>query len=197
MDSLIPIHQPLKNFVRWGPWLHRQKTQGIDGLFLVGFGAITIAISASVKGNFGLPGHHILLIMPVLAFGLAVAPRRNGGMMMSLGALSSICALASFGRPLGFGATTSSLLAGPLIDLFCTRREHSHSPILGILAAALLTNSAAFSVRALRRMAAIDSKPMETWLPKAILSYPIFAIIAALSALLLFRVNPREKAGAT
>ncbi|MDF1660349.1 MAG: hypothetical protein P1V97_01155 [Planctomycetota bacterium] len=194
---MIPLNEPLRSSVRWGSALHTRSSEARDLMLLLAFGACTVALSALVKGNFGLPGHHILLVMPPLALGLARAPRRNGGLVMSTGALVSMTLLAAFGRPLGFGATTSSLLAGPLLDLFCTRRAKLRSPFLAILAAALITNSGAFLIRMLRKMSAVDSKALNVWLPKALVTYPGFAIIAALSALVLFRweVSVEDEAG--
>ena len=48
-----------------------------EALGLVGAGAVAVLAVALIKMRLGVPGHHVALILPPVALGIAVWPRRS------------------------------------------------------------------------------------------------------------------------
>lgn len=158
----------------------------LAALFVLG--ALAALAAQLVKGRFGVPGHHLLLVLPPYAAGLAVVPRRYGGAALSLGGLGAALCIPG---GLGAGALTATILAGPALDLACTARRRLSRPWLAFALAGLLANGGAFIVRGALKAAGgmgAGAKPLAVWLPRAALSYPLVGVVAGfLIGALFFR----------
>lgn len=150
---------------------------------LMSLGAAASLLVSAFKLKLQLPGHHLALIMPVLALGLALAPRRGAGIALGAGALG---AGAFFGA--GFGALTSTALAGIGLEWTASslERRPKTSPWLAFASAGLIINSLAFlsraSVKVLGPRGPGDLQAWSDWWPRAALSYPFFGLLAGLLA---------------
>ncbi len=88
----------------------RQRISAVELLILFASGAAAAVAVGKAKLGLGIPGHSIVLAALPMVLGMALAPRRFAGSVMSAGALGSAWALAGAGVA-DFGAGRSSAFA--------------------------------------------------------------------------------------
>lgn len=161
------------------------------------------AALATTLLDFGLriPGHAIIRAVFPMSLGLALAPRRMGGMVMGIGALGSAVALGAGGwAAVGAGAMTSLALTGPFLDLALWRAGRGWRLYLGFALAGLGSNLAALGVRAGTKLAGLGhpaARPLAEWWPQAVCTYAVCGLLAGLlSAVVWFRFAAGTRRGA-
>src|SRR5688572_28082360 len=95
-----------------------QRVSAVELLLLLMCGATAAVAIGMVKLRLGIPGHSIVLAAVPMALGMALAPRRMAGCVMSGGALGAAWLLTSAGGGnFGSGSFVSLSLLGPMMDL--------------------------------------------------------------------------------
>jgi hypothetical protein len=158
--------------------------------FLCGIGAA--AAVALVDLHLRLPGSSILKATLPVALGLAIAPQRGSGLVISGGALVAVAFMKRFfGIGGGLGALTSLLALGPVLELLLWNAKNGWGLYLRFAAAGVLANCLAFAVRGGGKAAGLDGlsmRPLADWLTVAPWTYAACGLVAGLfSGLLLFR----------
>jgi hypothetical protein len=161
-------------------------------LLLLAAGAGAALATALLDFGLRIPGHAIIRAVFPMSLGLALAPRRMGGMVMGIGALGSAVALGAGGwAALGAGAMTSLALTGPFLDLALWRARHGWRLYLGFALAGLGSNLAALGVRAGTKLVGLGqpaARPLAEWWPQAVGTYLVCGLLAGLiSAAVWFR----------
>ena len=159
-------------------------------LLLAGF----VAAMATAFLDLGLriPGHAIIRAVFPMAFGLAAAPRRGAGCVMSGSALASVT-FVHFGgfASIGVGAMTSLCVTGPLLDLAALSLRPGRSLCLRLGLAGVMSNLIALVVRGGVKYAGVDhavGRPFAAWWPRAVWTYLLCGLLAGLlSAWVWFR----------
>jgi hypothetical protein len=204
--AVLPIHPALADHARL-PILapHWQGAWVAEILFLLGAGVGAALATALLDFGLRIPGHAIIRAVFPMALGLALAPRRMGGMVMGASALGTAWVIQTAGfAALGAGAMTSLALTGPFLDLALWRARPfgGASPMshrwegwrlyLGFAVAGLGSNLAALTVRAgtkLLGLGHLGARPLAAWWPQAIGTYAVCGLLAGLiSALVWFRL---------
>jgi hypothetical protein len=169
-------------------------------LFLLGAGVSAALATAFLDRKLGVPGHAIIRAVFPMAFGLAFAPRRMGGMIMGAGALGTALVIKTGGMAtIGPGAMTSLVLTGPLMDVALWRASRGWRLYLAFASAGLAANSMALAVRAgakLGGLGHLTGRPLGAWLPLAVGTYPLCGVLAGLvSAMIWFRFSAAGRHG--
>lgn len=168
----------------------------LAALALLGVGSALL--TSYVNFNLRIPGHHIVYAVFPLALGFALVPRRLAGTIMSGSAVATFAGLGLLGaRVPGVGVVTSTLLAGPLLDLALRWGREGWRLYAGFVAAGALTNVVAFLVRGAAKYAGFGGlgggRSFASWLPVAVWTYAIAGMLAGLlSALAWFHLRPRD-----
>jgi hypothetical protein len=167
-------------------------------LLLLGAGALAAAATTFLDMGLRIPGHAIVRAVFPMAFGFALVPRRMAGSMMGIGAALSAALLQTAGaRGPGFGAMTSLVLTGPLLDLALWQARRGWRLYLGFALAGLGSNLLAMAVRGGAKAGGLDgpaARPLFDWLPQAVASYSLCGLIAGLiSAAVWFRLSARRE----
>lgn len=168
-------------------------------LLLFAAGGLAAVGTLLLDTGLRVPGHAILRTVLPLALGLALVPRWGSGLVMSGSA-----ALVAFGLQIsgageaGFGATTSMLLTGPLLDLAARWSSRGWQLYLAFAAAGLTSNGAAFVVRWLSKVGSGGGgggglgggRALGEWWSPAIVGYAVCGLLAGLlSAAICFRAS--------
>lgn len=172
-----------------------------DWALLAVFGVL--AACSSTFLNLGIqrvPGHAILRVVFPFALGLALVPRRGAGSVMGVTAALTGAGLqyAGFrGEGMGFGALTSLIATGPLLDWTLRRANGGWRQIVAFAFAGLASNLLALGVRGTAKALAWESssgkRPLGEWLTQAVDTYILCGLIAGLiSGAVLFSVRPRH-----
>jgi len=157
-----------------------------DMLILISAGALAALASTRLDFSLKLPGHAILRCVFPMAIGLACVPRHGSGSVMSLSALVTSMGMHFGGlRPegLGFGAMTSLLATGPILDWTLRNAQCGKRLYLAFALAGLTSNMLAFLVKFVLKFTAsqfMGSQKLFPWLAKAGITYPLFGIAAGL-----------------
>ena len=163
-------------------------------LVFLGFAAAVLTLNLDL--DVRLPGHAILRSVFPFALGLALVPRRGAGTVMGSAALVGVLfGGMAHGAP-GWGASTSLLLTGPALDLAVRRANAGRGVYLALVAAGVAVNLVAFTIRFGARVVSPGAgRPMASWLPEAVITYPACGAIAgALAAAVWFRASvPRAE----
>jgi len=170
-----------------------QRLHAAEILLLLGAGLAATLATAFFELGLRIPGHAIIRAVFPMSLGLALAPRRMGGMVMGTSALGSALVLGAGGfAAIGAGAMTSLALTGPLLDLALWRAKRGWRLYLGFATAGLASNLAALSVRAGTKLFGLGhggAQPFAEWLPQAIGTYALCGLLAGLiSALVWFQL---------
>jgi hypothetical protein len=157
-------------------------------------GGIAAVCVAFIEFNLRMPGNAILKGTLPVALGLAIAPQRLSGLVISGGALTGLIILKKvFGLTSGMGATASLLALGPMLDTFLWNARRNGWLYLRFAAAGLAANCTAFANRGGNKAAGFDNitmRPLQDWLTVAPLTYAAFGLAAGLiSSLILFRLG--------
>ncbi len=157
-------------------------------LLMCGFAAA--AASGLIRLGLRLPGHSIILSMLPMALGLALAPRRLAGFIMSAGAFTTAVAFNFAGvAHFGSGAFVSLCLIGPILDLVLTRFGKGRLLYAGLILAGIITNLAALGSRSISKLLGLDMagmRPFGGWWGQAIITYSLCGAVAGLIAALCF-----------
>lgn len=180
---------------------HAVSSNGRDWLLLATFGVL--ATCSSVFLDLGLkriPGQAILRVVFPLALGLAVVPRRGAGCVMGGTAAltgASLQWIGLRGESIGFGALTSLIATGPLLDWTLRRANGGWRQVVAFAWAGMVSNLLALGVRgAVKALGweAAGRRPFAEWLTQAVGTYVLCGLIAGLiSGLMLFSIRPRQK----
>ncbi len=163
-------------------------------LILLGAGVGAALSSVFLDMSLRMPGHAILRAVFPMALGLAMAPRRMGGLVMGAGAMGTVLVIKAGGLgTIGFGALTSLALIGPLLDAALWRARHGWRLYMAFALAGLGSNLAALVVRGSAKFAGLNhvtSWPLAVWLPRATVSYAVCGVLAGLiSATIWFKLS--------
>jgi len=176
----------------------RISTSEILALFFCG--AVSASLIAFVKLGLRLPGHSIVLSMLPMVFGLALAPRRFSGFIMSAGALATAAAYTGAGlAQYGAGAFVSLCLLGPTMDLALTKVRSGWRLYLGLVLAGIVTNLMALGSRSASKLLGLDpgTRPFGSWWSQAILTYSLCGALAGLlGAICFFHFRNRQSGSA-
>jgi hypothetical protein len=168
---------------------------------LLGAGVAASLVTNLLRLGLGIPGSNIVFVAFPLALGFALVPRRGAGLVMAGGALAANAALWLGGVRLdGFGAQTSLLVTGPLLDLALRRFGGGWRLYAAILGACATSNALAFAVRGVARVAGIrgagmgGGRNLAAWWPEAVWTYALAGVVAGLiSAAAWFHLRERTE----
>jgi len=198
-STALPIHPGLAGNGRL-PALPKegQWSDTIAMATLFGAGVIAGMTTLLIDSKMQIPGNAILRAVFPMALGLSLAPRRMGGMVMATGALSSVMAIKLGGfATLGFGATTSLMLAGPALDAALWRARRGWRLYLAFAMAGLGANLIALAMRAGGKLMGFDriaAKPFGIWWVEAIGTYTACGLAAGLlGALVWFQFSSKKR----
>jgi hypothetical protein len=199
-SSFLAIHRGLRAQSRFRQ-ITAERLGSSDIIILAAAGVLAGAATTWFDLNLRIPGHAILRTVVPLAIGLALAPRRGSGIVMSCSAGLSVLFFRGMGASGGgTGALTSLLLAGPLLDFASQWAMRGWQIYLSFAVAGLTCNLAAYSVR-WGTKAGFEGKglgggrALHEWQVPAALSYAVCGFLAGLiAAALCFRASDRSKA---
>ena len=167
-------------------------------LLLICCGAVSASVIGFVKLGLRLPGHSIVLSMLPMALGLALAPRRLGGFVMSAGAFAAASVYSGAGlAQYGSGAFVSLCLMGPMMDLALTMLRSGWRLYLGLMLAGVGTNLMALGSRLAAKLTGLDpgTRPFAGWWTQAIVTYTLCGAVAGLlGAICFFHFRNQRKA---
>ncbi|MBC8114465.1 MAG: hypothetical protein H7062_08820 [Candidatus Saccharimonas sp.] len=191
----LPLHPGLSSTTRLGPIVSNETSATVrDWLILLTAGVLAACASTFLDFNLRrIPGHAILRVVFPMAVGLALVPRRGAGTVMGGSALITgvafrMCGLK--GEALGFGALTSLVATGPLLDWTLRRANGGWRQYVSFALAGLASNLLALTVRGLAKAVGwerLGSRPLIEWLAQAAGTYVACGLLAGLlSGLILF-----------
>ncbi len=162
-------------------------------------GIVAACATAFIRLGLRIPGHAIVLAVVPMALGMALVPRRLGGMIMGGGAFATASALSVAGvASYGTGAMTSLCLTGPFMDVALAGAASGWRLYAGLVAAGLATNLVSFLQRAGSKLLDLDkpgTRLFAEWWPQAIVTYTLSGAVAGLlGALLWFQFRGRPAA---
>jgi hypothetical protein len=173
----------------------RQRVSASEWLLLLGCGAAAATAVGFVKLSLGIPGHSIVLAALPMVFGMALAPRRLAGAVMSAGAFGTTWLLRAAGADFGAGATVSLLLLGPMMDVALSRAHSGRRVYAALVMSGVATNLLALGSRAATKILGLDpgARPFDGWWLQASVTYTLSGILAGLlGALCWFHFNDRS-----
>ena len=176
----------------------RHRISAIELALLLGCGAFAAAALAFIKLSLGIPGHSIVLSALPMALGMALAPRRLAGSVMSAGALGTALLLTQAGGVrFGSGAFASLLLLGPMMDVALSRARSGWRVYAALVVAGVATNVLALASRAAPKLLGLDlpgARPFDSWWLQASVTYTLSGVVAGLlGACCWFHFNDRER----
>ena len=117
------VHDGLLTAARIPPIARfRERISTIELLLLLLCGAAAASATGFIRLGLRIPGHAIVLAVVPMALGLALAPRRLAGFVMSAGAFGTAAAFSLAGVcTYGSGAFVSLSLTGPVMDFALAR----------------------------------------------------------------------------
>jgi hypothetical protein len=176
-----------------------QRVSAVELLLLLMCGATAAVAIGMVKLRLGIPGHSIVLAAVPMALGMALAPRRMAGCVMSGGALGAAWLLTSAGGGnFGSGSFVSLSLLGPMMDLALNGVRGGRRVYGALILAGLTTNLLALTSRAVPKVLGLDvgARPWDSWWLLASVTYTLSGIVAGLlGAICWFHFNDRKNAG--
>jgi hypothetical protein len=191
------VHDGLVRTTRL-PSLTRSRSRVSAGelLVLLACGAAAAAAVAFVKLGLRIPGHSIVLAALPMALGISLAPRRLGGAVMSLGALSTGLLLSATGAArFGAGSLVSLGLLGPMMDLAFRGVRSGWRVYAALVLSGLVTNLLAMASRAAPKLLGVDvagGRSFADWWLQASYTYALSGIVAGLlGAIFWFQLKDR------
>lgn len=169
-----------------------QRLRAAEVMVLLSAGIAAALASALPELGLRIPGHAILRAVFPMALGLALVPRRLGGMVMGVGAVGTAIGLqVGHWGSLGAGALASLALTGPLLDLALARARRGWGLYLAFVLAGLGSNLAALAARVAAKLVGLEhpsTRPLAEWWMQAAGSYVVCGMLAGLiSALVWFQ----------
>jgi hypothetical protein len=180
----------------------RDHISASEMAILIFCGALSASAVSFVRLGMRLPGHAIVLAMVPMALGLALAPRRFSGFVMSAGAFStaSIFGLLGIVQP-GAGSFVSLCLLGPVMDLALAKFQSGWQLYFGMILAGVSTNLLALFSRSISKLLGFDlagMRPFGAWWTQAIVTYSLCGAVAGLiGAICFFRLRNRRSDSGT
>jgi hypothetical protein len=151
---------------------------------LVILGASAAFWSAFIRLPLRIPGSSLAYAVLPIAVGFAVVPRKLAGTTMSASAVLTASIMTATGfNSFGIGAMTSLLAIGPLLDLAVTRMRSGWRLYAGFVAAGVMANLLAFSLRGGSKLFGFDApglRPLDDWLSQAAVTYLLAGGLAGL-----------------
>jgi hypothetical protein len=179
----------------------RQRISAAELLLLLASGAAAAVAVGKAKLGLGIPGHSIVLAALPMVLGMALAPRRLAGSMMSAGAVGTAWVLAGAGAAdFGAGSFVSLCLLGPMMDVALRHARTGRRVYAALIVAGVLTNVLALGSRAGAKLVGLDagSRPFDSWWLQALVTYTLSGAVAGLlGALCWFHfhsTSPRREA---
>ena len=162
----------------------RHAVSAIELMLLLACGAGAAAAVGLVKLSLGIPGHSIVLAALPMALGVALAPRRLAGSVMSAGALGAAWLMSGVaGVRFGSGAFASLLLLGPMMDVALRQARGGWRVYAALVLSGVATNLLALASRAAPKLLGLDlpgSRPFDSWWLQALATYPLSGVVAGL-----------------
>jgi hypothetical protein len=171
----------------------RQRISVAELLILFASGAAAAVAVGTAKLGLGIPGHSIVLAALPMVLGMALAPRRLAGSLMSAGAVGTAWPLSASGvAAFGAGSFVSLCLLGPMMDVALRNASTGPRVYAALGAAGVVTNALALASRAVTKVIGLDvgSRPFDSWWLHASLTYTVSGAVAGLlGALCWFHFN--------
>jgi hypothetical protein len=171
----------------------RRRISVAELLILFASGAAAAVAVGKAKLGLGIPGHSIVLAALPMVLGMALAPRRFAGSVISTGALGTAWALAGLGvADFGAGSFVSLCLLGPMMDAALHKAQTGRRVYAALILAGVLTNVLALASRAGAKVIGLDvgSRPFDSWWLQASMTYTLSGAVAGLlGALCWFHFN--------
>jgi hypothetical protein len=200
MDKWFGIHDGLAATARV-PSIARSgeriRTAELVALFLCG--AAAAAATGFMRSGLRIPGNSIIFSVIPMALGLALAPRRMAGFIMSAGAFGTASAFSAAGLcHYGAGAFVSLCLTGPLMDVALARARSGWQLYTGLVASGIVANLLALASRGASKLLGLDvsggMRPFAGWWQQAIVTYMLCGAVAGLiGALCCFHLRKRQQ----
>ena len=172
----------------------RPRISVAELLTLLASGAAAAVAVGKAKLGLGIPGHVIVLAALPMVLGMALAPRRFAGSVMSAGALGTAWALTGAGlADFGAGSFVSLCLLGPMMDVALRKAQTGRNVYAALILAGVLTNVLALASRAGAKLLGLDvgGRPFDSWWLQASVTYALSGAIAGLlGALCWFHFHP-------
>lgn len=186
------VHDGLAAAGRFTPITRiRERISVNEVLVLLLCGAVAAAATGFIRLGLRIPGNAIILSVIPMALGLALAPRRAAGFLMSAGAMGTAGMLGFSGLAhFGAGALTSLCLLGPLMDFALARARSGWRLYAGLVLGAVGTSVLALLSRGAGKLLGLDvaatMRPFGLWWPQAIVTYALCGAVAGLIAAFCF-----------
>jgi hypothetical protein len=168
----------------------RDRISARELTLLLFLGGASAAMAGFINLNLRLPGHSILISMLPMILGLAMAPRRFSGFIMSASALGTASAFGLAGLAhYGSGAFVSLCLMGPMMDLALIKVRAGWDIYFALILAGIGTNLMALGSRAMSKLLGLDlasMRPFGLWWSQAALTYTLCGAAAGLIGALFF-----------
>lgn len=162
----------------------RQRISAAELLLLLMCGAAAAAVVAYVKLSLRIPGHSIVLAALPMVLGLALAPRRLAGSVMSAGAIGTAWFLSAVGAAnFGSGSSVSLLLIGPMMDVAVRHARGGWRVYAALVLAGVAANLLALASRASFKVLGLDAadmRPFDSWWLQASITYTLSGVVAGL-----------------
>jgi hypothetical protein len=202
VNNWFSVHDGLIGAARF-PSLSRagNRISAVELVLLLMCGATAAAAVTYVKLSLRIPGHSIVLAALPMVLGLALAPRRLVGSVMSAGAVGTAWLLsATAGANYGAGSFVSLSLIGPMMDVAVRHARGGWRVYAALVLSGVATNLLALGSRAAFKVLGLDvaagARPFDSWWLQASVTYTLSGVIAGLlGALCWFHFNDRESGG--
>ena len=192
------VHDGLAGAVRFPSLVRTQRRiSALELILLLSCGAAAAAAVAYVKLSLRIPGHSIVLAALPMVLGLALAPRRLAGSVMSAGAIGTAWLLSGVGgASYGSGSVVSLLLIGPMMDVAVRHARGGWRVYAALVLSGVVTNLLALGSRATIKILGLDlagGRGFDSWWLQASVTYTLSGVIAGLfGALCWFHFNDRK-----
>ena len=175
----------------------RERISMAELLLLFLCGAAAASATGFIRLGLRIPGHAIVLAVIPMALGLALAPRRLAGFVMSAGAFGTATAFSLAGLTnYGTGAIISLYVTGPIMDFALARARSGWRLYLRLVLAGIIANLLALTSRGASKLLGLDlasMRPFATWWSQAVVTYTLCGAAAGLiAALCCFRLRGRK-----
>jgi len=202
ISNWFAVHDGLAGAARFPPLVRtREGISAAELLLLLACGAAAAAAVAYVKLSLRIPGHSIVLAALPMVLGLALAPRRLAGSVMSAGSIGTAWLLsAAGGASYGSGSSVSLLLIGPMMDVAVRHARGGWRVYAALVLSGVATNLLALGSRAAFKVLGLDvaagARPFDSWWLQASVTYTLSGVIAGLlGALCWFHLSDRANHG--
>jgi hypothetical protein len=197
MHNWLNVHDGLAAAGRIRSASRMRDRVSVGEIAILLFCGMTSALAVScIRLGLRLPGHAIVLAFAPMVLGLALAPRRFSGFIMSAGAFSTASVLGLMGiADIGAGSFVSLCLIGPVMDLALNKAKSGWRLYLGLILAGLTTNLLALFSRAMSKIIGLDpgTRPFGSWWAQAIMTYALCgALVGLVGALCFFHFHKKQ-----